>query len=195
MGQMTLTGKPSKNLQENKHYWQPRPTDKKSTSQIKVTETVEEVRQRAIEEKKCPMCKMVVEKYLDICNGKPNMELCVDCIRKRHEGLGRGPGFTDQGDQIQIVSETTDIEVIPYKNIWRVFDSIMFPNPVFPYCLNTGTKEESQSCFGITLACGQFLINKLGLKEIPQKDVSGEIQYHDADEDDENPKEMKEWTR
>ena len=131
---MTLDGKPCKNLQPIKEAWTPTLRDKKATSQIKVGETAEGVREKKLEDKKCPMCKRLVEKYLDICVDKPNMDICVDCIRKRHNLTGQ-PGFTDQGDRIQFWSHTTGMEVIPYENITKVF-VVMFPNPVFLYSIN-----------------------------------------------------------
>jgi len=165
---MTLGGKPSKNLQPIKETWTPKPMDKKATSQIKVGETAEGVREKKLEDKKCPMCKRLVEKYLDICEGKSNMDICVDCIRERHNLTG--PGFTDQGDRIQFWSHTTGMEVIPYENITKVFVGICFPNPVFLYCINYNSYKHADGtvgngCLGVTTECGKFLIEKLQLKK------------------------------
>lgn len=69
-----------------------RTMDKGIMQQVKIGEDSEEIKRKIAEEKeaakRCALCKQEVKKYYDICNSEGNLDLCVDCIRKRHEAHG-----------------------------------------------------------------------------------------------------------
>ena len=128
------------------------------TQQLEIGVSKEDIIKQREEEKKCLHCNQVKPKYYDICNGERNETLCVDCIRKRHEKHGlNGPGYLIDGNVAHFYSQTTEMEVRPLADIYKVFIGVCFPNPVFPYCLNCKDEKYGNNCFGITQEFGDFL--------------------------------------
>lgn len=158
--------------------------------QVKIGQTAEAVLKEDRDKKdaalRCDICKEIKEKHFDICPNLPNLRLCVDCIRKRHNL--EGPGFEIFGDEVVFNSETTGIIRMKLSRIFRVFDGSMFPNEVYPYCINCTDDKYGTNCLGITREFGDWLIANMGFIETVQKNDSGE-------EYDDDGRPLREWQK
>lgn len=113
---------------------------------------------------------------LDICHGKSNAEVCVGCIKKRHNITNEG--FLRIGDEVEFYSQTTGIERVALKGIYNVGGCVL-GNSVFSNTIQCDSKEYGVSCYGVTKEFAEYLISN-----VCKNKIDGEFYQYDEKEAD-----------